>query len=142
MANEFTSPSEITEFYVNELYEKLPDGEKEILSGYKARLAGLTGEHDLKRALSCAKWSVELAGDESGNLVVELADEFVESLKALRDIAYGVAFWNVSDTGTTPEFNVQTAWVVNSVALASKLAEEKGWPYTKWEEQLDRMCEI
>ncbi|MEI2834418.1 MAG: hypothetical protein V9G25_06475 [Acidimicrobiia bacterium] len=132
--------SEITEFFYNSLMEILPPDLQENLKSYSQVVIELSPENDGERAWLCAKWGVELAGDEDGNIFAEIGDEIRTSYDVLKAVTFGFKFWLSSSEGITPEFAVQISWVQDSIAIAKQVGEKRGWEAVNWKEHLEEMC--
>ncbi len=125
---------------IDQLSRILPEDLQTKLDGYRQKIVGISGHHDLHRCYRCAQWAVDLkATSQKGStksILSRLGQVLHEANQARWATEFGlfVSFHPVTD--------LEVGWIDDALGVAQELADEVGWDQVPWEQLLDELIEL
>ena len=154
MASEHVErPSPILRYFEDALGPLLPEDHYRRMAAHDAAVAETTSRHDLRRALRCAEWAVELAGggeklagdsEKPGGAREGVAVEhqhpgrrLAQVLRQAWDASEAAEFAVLASIPGVGGTNLELVrWIDDVVEVARRVAAKDGWDAVPWEELL------
>jgi hypothetical protein len=151
-----TSPSPIVRYLRDSLARVLPEESQNELAAFDGEINATTSHGDLHRAVRCAEWAVEIAGEpSSGKHHHHVATELGEIVRVMRDAEFGLSFglmvgdthragerlrhYRDNDTSIGIAEDVKIRLVDDALDEAKKVAEASGWSAVPWQALLKEL---
>ncbi len=130
------SPSPLITVFVRAVSEQFPPEQQQRLAVHRAAIDRTTDREDGRRALRCAHWAIEIAGDHE--LPHPEWRRIKEAHELWKETWLGAEFALMFEGGGRPAplEDVGTEWVEGAIETARVVGENLGWDHVPWEELL------
>jgi hypothetical protein len=146
-----TSPSPVVRYLHDSLARILHEGSLSELAAFDGEIEGTTAHGDLHRAVRCAEWAVDLAGEPgTGKHHHHVATELGEIVRVMRDVEFGLSFglmvgdvhragehlrgYRDKDKSVGISEDVKIRLVDDALEEAKSVAEASDWSAVPWQE--------
>ncbi len=139
----YETPSPILRYLVDALAEALPEADYDRLTSHDEAIAATTSQGDTRRALRCADWAVELAGEIEKDGGHHPLRRLGEVLHQARQAGAALEIGIMTKLPGVHAPDVETVeWIDDVVAVAKEVAERSGWVAVPWEDLIVELVEV